>query len=250
MRRRTAENGRGREGLASARAGPRPAPGSQRPERRRPRATRPLPSAPYNQLVLPGNPLLLAGCPPTAPCPPRPLQDYFELGVILLRKKLFTQATKNLEKARKGWDGEPEELAQVGGAGGGRRGGAGRGGGPPLGRAALRCGSLSRCMEACLERERSLGPGWWQEPFSNTGRPSPGGTGAPTPAPAFCARPRACAPRRARSQVHNALGYSYFNQEKLGEAVAEYKKAVALQVRSVTLHYITTFNIHGVGTTL
>ena len=42
------------------------------------------------------------------------VQDYFELGVILLRKKLFTQATKNLEKAKKTWNGEPDELAQVG----------------------------------------------------------------------------------------------------------------------------------------
>ena len=41
------------------------------------------------------------------------LQDFFELGVILLRKKLFTSAVKNLEKARKKWDGEPDELAQV-----------------------------------------------------------------------------------------------------------------------------------------
>ena len=41
------------------------------------------------------------------------VQDYFELGVILLRKKLFTQATKNLEKAKKTWNGEPDELAQV-----------------------------------------------------------------------------------------------------------------------------------------
>lgn len=40
-------------------------------------------------------------------------QDFFELGVILLRKKLYTQATKNLEKASRIWDGEPEELAQV-----------------------------------------------------------------------------------------------------------------------------------------
>jgi len=40
-------------------------------------------------------------------------QDYFELGVILTRKKLFTQATKNLEKAKKVWDGEESELAQV-----------------------------------------------------------------------------------------------------------------------------------------
>lgn len=41
------------------------------------------------------------------------VQDCFELGVILLRKKLYTQATKNLEKASRMWDGEPEELAQV-----------------------------------------------------------------------------------------------------------------------------------------
>jgi tetratricopeptide (TPR) repeat protein len=40
-------------------------------------------------------------------------EDNFELGVILLRKKLFTQATKNLEKALKAWQGEEEELAQV-----------------------------------------------------------------------------------------------------------------------------------------
>ena len=33
--------------------------------------------------------------------------------MILLRKKLYTQATKNLEKASRMWDGEPEELAQV-----------------------------------------------------------------------------------------------------------------------------------------
>jgi hypothetical protein len=41
------------------------------------------------------------------------LQDYFELGVVLTRKKLYTQATKNLEKAKKLWDGEESELAQV-----------------------------------------------------------------------------------------------------------------------------------------
>jgi hypothetical protein len=40
-------------------------------------------------------------------------QDYYELGVILTRKKLFTQATKNLEKAKKVWDGDAAELAQV-----------------------------------------------------------------------------------------------------------------------------------------
>ena len=41
------------------------------------------------------------------------LQDCFELGVILLRKKLYTQAVKNLERARKSWNGLPDELAQV-----------------------------------------------------------------------------------------------------------------------------------------
>ncbi|KAK9807964.1 hypothetical protein WJX73_008264 [Symbiochloris irregularis] len=40
-------------------------------------------------------------------------EDCFELGVILLRKKLFTQAVKNLERARKSWSGLPDELAQV-----------------------------------------------------------------------------------------------------------------------------------------
>jgi tetratricopeptide (TPR) repeat protein len=73
-------------------------------------------------------------------------EDSFELGVILLRKKLFTQATKNLEKAKKGWQGEEEELAQV----------------------------------------------------------------------------------------HNALGYAYFNMERVDDAVAEYKAAVSLQPGYVT----------------
>ena len=41
------------------------------------------------------------------------MQDCFQLGVILLRKKLYTQACKNLEKAKKNWTGDPEELAQV-----------------------------------------------------------------------------------------------------------------------------------------
>lgn len=41
------------------------------------------------------------------------VQDYYELGVILTRKKLYTQATKNLEKAKKLWDGEESDLAQV-----------------------------------------------------------------------------------------------------------------------------------------
>ena len=46
-----------------------------------------------------------------------PAQDLFQLGVILLRKKLFTQACRNLEKAKKNWGGDPEELAQVGAPG-------------------------------------------------------------------------------------------------------------------------------------
>lgn len=73
-------------------------------------------------------------------------EDFFELGVILLRKKLYTQATKNLEKAQKSWQGEPEELAQV----------------------------------------------------------------------------------------HNALGYAYFNMEKTEPAIGEYRKAVQLQPGYVT----------------
>lgn len=73
-------------------------------------------------------------------------EDYFELGVILTRKKLFTQATKNLEKAKKLWDGEESELAQV----------------------------------------------------------------------------------------HNALGFCYFNMDKIDLAVSEYVKAVALQPGYVT----------------
>ena len=40
-------------------------------------------------------------------------EDYFELGVILTRKKLYTQAAKNLERARRSWDGDEGELAQV-----------------------------------------------------------------------------------------------------------------------------------------
>ena len=54
-------------------------------------------------------------CIPSSICPfSLPPQDCFELGVILTRKRLFTQATKNLEKAKKIWDGEESELAQVG----------------------------------------------------------------------------------------------------------------------------------------
>jgi len=73
-------------------------------------------------------------------------EDYYELGVILTRKKLYTQATKNLEKAKKVWDGEEADLAQV----------------------------------------------------------------------------------------HNALGFCYFNMEKVDMAIAEYEKAVQLQQGYVT----------------
>ena len=40
-------------------------------------------------------------------------EDYFELGVVLARKKLYTQALKNYSKAVKLWDGAETELAQV-----------------------------------------------------------------------------------------------------------------------------------------
>ncbi|GMH43193.1 hypothetical protein BSKO_11115 [Bryopsis sp. KO-2023] len=40
-------------------------------------------------------------------------EDYFELAAVLIRKKLFTQAIKNLEKAIAVWDADESELAQV-----------------------------------------------------------------------------------------------------------------------------------------
>jgi tetratricopeptide (TPR) repeat protein len=40
-------------------------------------------------------------------------EDYFELGVVLARKRLYTQALKNYNKAIKLWDGDESELAQV-----------------------------------------------------------------------------------------------------------------------------------------
>lgn len=40
-------------------------------------------------------------------------QDYFELGAVLIRKKLFTQAVKNLEKSIALWNGNESDLAQV-----------------------------------------------------------------------------------------------------------------------------------------
>lgn len=79
-------------------------------------------------------------------------EDYYELGVILLRKKLFTQANANLKKALKNWDDEngDEEI---------------------------------------------------------------------------------------HAQVHNALGYSYFNLDRFEDAIKEYKKAVDMQPG-----YLTAWN--------
>jgi tetratricopeptide (TPR) repeat protein len=79
-------------------------------------------------------------------------EDYYELGVILLRKKLFTQANANLKKSLKNWDEETgdEEI---------------------------------------------------------------------------------------KAQVHNALGYSYFNLDRFEDAIAQYKKAVELQPG-----YLTAWN--------
>merc|ERR1711977_542964 len=39
--------------------------------------------------------------------------DYFELGAIMMRLKLYSQATSNLENCIKYWDYEQIELAQV-----------------------------------------------------------------------------------------------------------------------------------------
>jgi len=40
-------------------------------------------------------------------------EDYFEMGSILLRKKVFTQAVKNLQMAATNWDGDAQDLALV-----------------------------------------------------------------------------------------------------------------------------------------
>jgi tetratricopeptide (TPR) repeat protein len=40
-------------------------------------------------------------------------KDYFELGAVLLRMKLYSQALRNLEKSIKNWDGWEVEQAQV-----------------------------------------------------------------------------------------------------------------------------------------
>ena len=40
-------------------------------------------------------------------------EDYFEMGSILLRKKVFTQAVRNLQAAEANWDGDEQDLALV-----------------------------------------------------------------------------------------------------------------------------------------
>mmetsp|Transcript_63576 Transcript_63576/g.201053 ORF Transcript_63576/g.201053 Transcript_63576/m.201053 type:complete len:295 (+) Transcript_63576:143-1027(+) len=40
-------------------------------------------------------------------------EELFEYGVVMLRKKVFTQSIKYLEEALQTWDGEEEELAQL-----------------------------------------------------------------------------------------------------------------------------------------
>jgi hypothetical protein len=40
-------------------------------------------------------------------------EEYFEMGSIMLRKKVFTQAVRNLKLAAQMWDGDQEDLAQI-----------------------------------------------------------------------------------------------------------------------------------------
>ncbi len=40
-------------------------------------------------------------------------EELFEIGCVMLRKKVFTQAVRHLEEALRTWDGEAEERAQV-----------------------------------------------------------------------------------------------------------------------------------------
>lgn len=109
---------------------------------------------------------LLRGCAADAP-PPAPVP---------------AQATKNLERAKKEWDGEPEELAQAR---------AGR----------------SRCKP--LPRGRLGAPDWtWR----------------------LTACPPPYIPKNDQKQVHNALGYAYFNLDRVDAAVAEYRTAVRPEV--------------------
>lgn len=40
-------------------------------------------------------------------------EDYYELGVVLTRKRLYTQALQNYLKAIKLWEGDESDLAEV-----------------------------------------------------------------------------------------------------------------------------------------
>jgi len=40
-------------------------------------------------------------------------EEYFEMGSIMLRKKVFTQAVRNLKLAAEMWQGDQEDLAQI-----------------------------------------------------------------------------------------------------------------------------------------
>ena len=40
-------------------------------------------------------------------------EEYFEMGSIMLRKKVFTQAVRNLKLAAQMWEGDKEDLAQM-----------------------------------------------------------------------------------------------------------------------------------------
>ena len=40
-------------------------------------------------------------------------EEYFEMGSIMLRKKVYTQAVRNLKLAASMWEGDQEDLAQI-----------------------------------------------------------------------------------------------------------------------------------------
>ena len=40
-------------------------------------------------------------------------EEYFEMGSIMLRKKVYTQAVRNLKLAAERWEGDKEDLAQI-----------------------------------------------------------------------------------------------------------------------------------------
>lgn len=40
-------------------------------------------------------------------------EEYFEMGSIMLRKKVYTQAVRNLKLAAEMWEGDKEDLAQI-----------------------------------------------------------------------------------------------------------------------------------------